>query len=144
MAGEGPIVAVGAVVWRGPERVLLVRRGQPPKAGEWSIPGGRVEPGERLRDAILREVQEETGLSVRIGSLIDVAELIDGDEADIPAIHFVLIDFNAEWIGGEPQPGSDARECGWFAPDDALACVEWEETRRIIRLSARQMWELDL
>lgn len=144
MADKGPIVAVGAVVWRGPERLLLVRRGRPPRAGEWSIPGGRVEPREQLRDALLREIREETGLAVRIRSLIDVAEFIEGEEADTAAVHFVLIDFSAEWIRGEARADSDVSECGWVAPRDALARVEWEETRRIIRLSARQMWEVEL
>ena len=67
-----PVVAVGAVVWRGPEQLLLVRRGRPPRLGEWSIPGGRIEIGETLHEALSRELREETGLSVSIERLIDV------------------------------------------------------------------------
>jgi 8-oxo-dGTP diphosphatase len=144
MAGDGPIVAVGAVVWRGPGQLLLVRRGQPPKAGEWSIPGGRVEPGERLREALMREIREETGLAVHLAGLIDVAEFIERDEAGVTAAHFVLVDFSTDWVSGDACAASDVAECGWFDPRDALARIEWEETRRIIRLSARQRWELEL
>src|SRR5437868_13406207 len=116
MAGDGPIVAVGAVVWRGPGQLLLVRRGQPPKAGEWSIPGGRVEPGERLREALMREIREETGLAVHLAGLIDVAEFIERDEAGVTAAHFVLVDFSTDWVSGDACAASDVAECGWLDP----------------------------
>lgn len=144
MAGARPGIGVGGVIWRGPEQLLLVRRRHPPLAGEWSIPGGRVEPGERLHDALLREIREETGVGVRIAGLIDVAEFIETDRCGAPAAHFVLIDFTAEWTEGEARAGSDASDCGWFTPNDAVVRVGWEETRRIIRASAKQMWNLVL
>ncbi|HEY1962594.1 MAG TPA: NUDIX hydrolase [Rhizomicrobium sp.] len=144
MAKAWPIVGVGAVVWDGPDRVLLVRRGQPPKLGEWSLPGGRVEAGESLREALVRELLEETGLDVRIGALIDVVDLIERDEAGALAAHFVLIDFSAQVSGGTLCASSDAADCGWFAPAEALQQVSWEETRRIIRLSAQQVWDRQL
>jgi len=138
MAKAGrPIVGVGAVLWRGPESILLVRRARAPRLGEWSLPGGRVEAGETLRAALAREIREETGLAVEIGGLIDVAELIE-------ARHYVLIDFTAHWRGGEACAASDAAACGWFAPAEALAKVNWDETRRIIRLSALQAWNIKL
>ncbi|MBV8799505.1 MAG: NUDIX hydrolase [Alphaproteobacteria bacterium] len=141
---KGPIVAVGAVIWRGPERVLLVRRGQPPRIGEWSIPGGRVEMGERLMEALAREVLEETGLTIATGELIDVVDFMERDADGAVDAHFVLIDFSARWTRGEPHAGSDVSECAWFLPAEAIARVSWEETRRIIRLSARQLWQLKL
>ena len=137
-------MAVGAVIWRGPARLLLVRRGHPPREGEWSIPGGRVEAGEPLREALVREVAEETGLVVQLAGLIDVVDLIEPDGSGSLAAHYVLIDYSAHWQAGEACAGSDARECGWFAPLEALARVGWEETRRIIRASARLLWQLEL
>lgn len=136
-----PIVAVGAVVWRGPEQLLLVRRGQPPRSGEWSIPGGGVEIGETVQEALSRELHEETGVTASIGALVDVVDFVDRTEAGSVRAHFVLIDFSARWVAGEGCPGSDVVECGWFAPQEALARIAWEETRRIVRLSARQVWQ---
>jgi 8-oxo-dGTP diphosphatase len=138
MAKAGrPIMGVGAVLWRGRESILLVRRGQAPRLGEWSLPGGRVEAGETLHAALTREIREETGLEVEIAGLIDVAELIE-------ARHYVLIDFTAHWRGGEACAASDAAACGWFAPAEALSRVSWDETRRIIRLSALQAWNIKI
>ena len=144
MAMTWPAVAVGAVIWRGPERVLLVRRGQPPRQDEWSIPGGRVEPGEALQTALLREIHEETGLTVRIAALIDVVDAIQRDEQGAILLHYVLVDFSAHWVAGEACAASDAAECGWLTPPEALERVQWMETRRIIRESARQVWNLKL
>jgi 8-oxo-dGTP diphosphatase len=144
MAIPGPVVAVGAVIWRGPVRLLLVRRGQPPRLGEWSIPGGRVEAGETLKEALLREVAEETSLTIAIAGLVDVVDLIEQDANRGVAAHYVLVDFSARWQAGESCAGSDVAECGWFAPADAVALVAWAETRRVIRASARELWQLEL
>ncbi len=128
-----PIPAVGVVCLRG-EEVLLIRRGTPPRLGEWSLPGGRIEPGEKAIDAALRELHEETGVEARIVGLIDV---VDGVFPDIDR-HYVLIDYAAVWVGGEPVAGDDAAEA-MFAPLDAVdAMVGWSETRRIIH-AARAM-----
>jgi 8-oxo-dGTP diphosphatase len=137
-------VAVGAVIWRGAEQVLLIRRGQAPRVGEWSIPGGRVERGETLRGALQREVSEETGLVVRVESLIDAVDFIEWDDAGSVTAHFVLIDFNALWEHGDTRAGGDAAECGWFSLERALALVSWEATRRVIGLSAHAMWQRSL
>jgi len=136
-------VAVGAVVWRGPEQLLLVRRGQPPRAGEWSIPGGRVEAGETLREALVREVAEETGLTIAIDKLIDVVDFVERDAAGTVTAHYLLIDFTARWIAGEARATSDLAECGWFSPEKAMKRVSWDETRRIIRESARRLWQIE-
>ena len=84
------IVGVGAVVWNERTEVLLVRRSNPPWQNEWSLPGGRVEFGETLRAALVREVREETGLAIEIVGLIDVAELVL-DEAAGAAGNLLLI-----------------------------------------------------
>ena len=144
MAKAGPVVAVGAVIWRGPGEVLLVRRGKPPRLGEWSLPGGRIEAGETVRQALLREIREETGLAVEIGPLIDVVDFIQPMSAEGGAHHYVLIDFSAHWTGGDAMPGDDVTECAWLAPRVALDRVAWSETRRIIRASANALWQISV
>ncbi|CAN5424006.1 NUDIX hydrolase [soil metagenome] len=130
-----PIPAVGLVCLRGDE-VLLIRRGQPPREGEWSLPGGRIEAGEAVRHAALRELREETGVEARLIGLIDV---VDGLFS--PEFHYVLIDYLAEWVSGEPLAGDDAAEARFVPITDIEGLVSWVETRRIIieglRLRAR-------
>ena len=127
---EGPTPAVGVVCLKGAE-VLLIRRRNPPRAGEWSLPGGRVEPGERLEACALRELAEETGVEAELLGLVDV---VDGL---FPAAgrHYVLIDYAARWTAGEPKGADDALEAQ-FHP---LAAIEglglWSETVRVIHLA---------
>ena len=128
-----PVPAVGIVCLRG-DAVLLIRRGKAPKMGEWSLPGGRIEPGERAVDAALRELAEETGVTARITALIDV---VDGIFAEA-GLHYVLIDYAAEWVSGEPVAGDDALEARFVPLDQADKLIEWSETRRIIGLAAAQ------
>jgi 8-oxo-dGTP diphosphatase len=123
-----PRVAVGLVVWRG-EEVLLIRRGREPHAGMWSIPGGKVQFGERLEETGLRELAEETGVSAQIAGLIDVFEAIEDDS------HYVMVDFAARWTSGEPMAGDDAAEAAFFPFDEALALLSWDMTRDALRRS---------
>ena len=123
-----PVPAVGVVCLKG-DAVLLIRRGTPPRRGEWSLPGGRIEPGERLADAALRELREETGVEAELIGLIDV---VDGLFPEAGR-HYVLIDYAAIWGGGEPIAGDDAAEAVFFPLEEALRRVDWSETRRIIR-----------
>lgn len=125
-----PVPAVGVVCLRGDE-VLLIRRGQPPRQGEWSLPGGRIEPGERAVDAALRELREETGVEAEITGLIDV---VDGVFPEAGR-HYVLIDYAARWLSGEPVAGDDALEARFVALDQIGALIDWSETRRIIGLA---------
>ena len=101
-----PVVGVGAVVFRGGE-VLLVRRGQEPALGSWSLPGGLVELGETLGDAIRRELAEETGLSVTLLGIAAVAERVFRDPDGRIAYHYVLVDFLCDYLGGDLTAGSD-------------------------------------
>jgi 8-oxo-dGTP diphosphatase len=126
-----PVPAVGVVCLRG-DSVLLIRRGTPPRQGEWSLPGGRIEPGERAVDAALRELGEETGVEAEITGLIDV---VDGLFPEAGR-HYVLIDYAARWVSGEPVAGDDALEARFVALDEVDSLIEWSETRRIIRLAA--------
>lgn len=123
---------MGVVCLRGDD-VLLIRRGTPPRRGEWSLPGGRIEPGEKSIDAALRELREESGVEAEILGLVDV---VDGLFRDIGR-HYVLIDYVAVWLGGEPLAGDDADEAAFFALETAVQMVAWEETRRIIREAVR-------
>jgi 8-oxo-dGTP diphosphatase len=127
-----PVPTVGVVCLRGQE-VLLIKRGTPPRLGQWSVPGGRLEWGETLQVAALRELKEETGVDAELLGLIDV---IDGVFPARPGgeitRHYVLIDYAARWTGGEPVAGDDAAEARFVTRDEAMALVEWEETRRVI------------
>lgn len=128
MSWANPVPAVGVVCLREDE-VLLIRRGTPPRLGEWSLPGGRIEPGERAVDAAVRELREETGVVAKMLGIIDV---VDGLFPEMGR-HYVLIDYLAIWTLGEPVAGDDAAEAGFFPVDVAVAMVGWAETRRIIR-----------
>ncbi len=123
-----PVACVGVVCWRGDE-VLIIRRGRAPRLGEWSIPGGKIEPGESLRDAALRELLEETGVRAEITRLIEVYEIIQ------PGLHYILIDYAANWISGEPLPGDDADAACFVSLDEALSRVRQEDTRDVLRRS---------
>ncbi|MGD0598427.1 MAG: NUDIX hydrolase [Terriglobales bacterium] len=125
---ESPLVGVGAVVVdrhsddrRDDQRVLLIRRGQPPLLGEWSLPGGVLECGETLREAVVREAQEETGLLVETVELLGVYErVIRGDDGRVQ-YHYVLIDFLCRPVGGDLKAGSDAADVRWFTRDELPA-----------------------
>src|SRR5581483_8377349 len=97
---EHPIPGVGVVAFRERE-VLLVKRGKEPRLGEWSIPGGAVETGETVRDAALREFREECGGEIQLHELVDVLDIMARDEAGRVKYHYVVVDFWAEWRGGE-------------------------------------------
>jgi 8-oxo-dGTP diphosphatase len=123
------------------EDVLLVRRGAPPLQDRWSLPGGRIEWGERAADAALRELKEETGCDAALIGLVDVVDAVLGrsdDEGAPPWGHYVLIDYAAHWLAGEPAPGDDAQAARFFAPDEIAALGLWSETERIIA-AARQL-----
>ena len=123
-----PVPAVGVVCIREGE-VLLIRRGKPPRAGEWSLPGGRIEPGERAVDAALRELREETGVEAEILGLVDVVDGIFPEAG----MHYVLIDYAARWLSGKPVAGDDAAEARFVPIAEIDALIDWSETRRIIR-----------
>lgn len=115
--GGGPIVGVGAIVRDARGRLLVVERGNPPAAGRWSLPGGKVEPGERLTDAVAREVREETGLTVEVGGLVGYAE------AASDGAHYLILDFEATVTSGDLAAGDDAADVRWMSRSE-LEVVE--------------------
>jgi len=131
---ERPWVGVGVVVWKGDE-FLLIRRGKPPRLGGWSIPGGRQELGETVRETAVREVMEETGVTIELLDLVGVYDAITKDKHGRVASHITLVDFAARWLGGEAVAGDDALGVGWFRLDDLSELGLWTETEHVIRES---------
>jgi ADP-ribose pyrophosphatase YjhB (NUDIX family) len=111
-----PVVGVGGVlVHEG--RVLLIRRGKQPLYGRWVVPGGTVELGEPLEEALVREMLEETGLEVEPLELITVFDRIERDGGQV-LYHYVIVDYLCRWLSGEARAASDALEVAWAAPDE--------------------------
>lgn len=122
-AGDGdgaradrPILGVGGLVFDG-TRVLLVKRGAHPAKGFWSIPGGKLRAGEALKEAVKREVLEETGLRVQVGALVEVHERLPRSDPRGRDGHFVVLDYLCQLAGGQLQAGDDADEARWFPVD---------------------------
>lgn len=114
MTAERPTVCVGAIAVDD-ARLLLVRRGHGPAAGTWAVPGGRVEGGETIAEAVVRELREETGLEGVCGAFVGWAEVLDAE------LHSVILDFAVSVLeGGEPVAGDDAAEARWV-PLEAVA-----------------------
>src|SRR5258708_3237756 len=111
---QRPILAVGALVFDD-DRILLVERGQEPLKGYWSLPGGAVEAGEKLEDALRREVREETGLEVSVDGLHEIFERVTEDTAGRAEYHYVIADFLCHPVGGVLRAGSDAAATRWYS-----------------------------
>jgi ADP-ribose pyrophosphatase YjhB (NUDIX family) len=126
-----PIVGIGIVVLR-PGAVLLVRRGRPPSAGAWSLPGGAQEIGETAEAAARRELIEETALTVGRMLLAGNVDSIHRDPDGLVRYHYTILDFAAAWDAGDPVAGGDATEAIW-APLESLHRYDlWSEAHRII------------
>jgi len=112
----GRVAAAGAAVRDEQGRFLLVQRGTPPQQGRWTLPGGRVEPGETAAEACAREVAEETGIVVEVGR-----EWLVLERPGPAGVTYVIHDFVAEAVGGTLRAGDDAADAGWFSPDEMAA-----------------------
>ena len=125
-----PRIAVGAVVLDesvpGETSILLVRRARPPMAGRWSLPGGRLEFGERIEAAVRREVFEESGLDVQVGPLVEVVEVLD------PPYHYVILDYVCRRVGGELRAGDDASDVVFVRPSELM---QYGVTEAIVRVA---------
>ena len=129
---ERPIIGVGAVIVSG-DRALLVRRATEPLKGEWSVPGGVLELGEKLRDGAAREAWEETGLQVEVGEVVDVFDSIFPDAEGRTQYHYVLIDFLCRPLAGEAVAGSDVSEVRWVTESDLAGLGLRDSTAQVVR-----------
>ncbi|CAN5514559.1 NUDIX hydrolase [soil metagenome] len=133
MASEPfPVPTVGVICLRD-DKVLLIKRGNPPRQGQWSLPGGRLEWGETTGAGALRELAEETGVAAVLLGLVDVVDgLFTSRTTGETTRHYLMIDYAARWVSGDPVAGDDAAEARFFSLEEALAVVEWDVTRAVI------------
>ena len=129
---ERPYLGVGAVIIDG-DRVLLVKRGTAPLKGEWSLPGGVLEVGETLREGIVREVLEETGLRIEPLELAGVYDRIIPDADGKPQYHYVLVDYIGKVTGGELRAGSDVTDVRWEHEAEIVGLRLAAATEQVIR-----------
>lgn len=137
---ERPIIGVGAVIVSG-GRALLVRRATEPLKEQWSVPGGALELGEKLRDGVAREALEETGLRVDVGEVLDVIDSIFTDTEKRIQYHYVLIDFLCRPVAGEAVAGSDVSEVMWVTDLELVGIHVSESIAQVVRkaLAARNV-----
>lgn len=126
-----PLVGVGGIIFQG-DRILMAQRGKPPLKGWWSLPGGALEAGEILADAVAREVLEETGLVVKPLRVCEIFERILRDDAGRPEYHYVLIDYVCQVTGGELRPGDDVCRLEWMRLDELRPLQITEGTLGVI------------
>ncbi|HZR57788.1 MAG TPA: NUDIX hydrolase [Terriglobales bacterium] len=130
---DRPLVGIGAIIVED-GRVVLIKRGHSPLLGEWSIPGGMLELSESMRQAAVREAQEETGLVVEATELLGVFDRIVRDDDGRTLYHYVLIDFLCRRVSGELKAAGDADDARWFTREEAGKLPLPEDTAGVIRL----------
>ena len=131
-----PHIGIGIILLRGDD-VLLIRRGRPPGAGQWSLPGGKQELGETAEEAARRELLEETGLACGALTMVAHADSITRDAAGRIEYHYTILDFAGRYAGGEAIPGDDASACVWATPEDLPGYDLWSEILRVIGVARR-------
>ncbi len=127
-----PRLAVGAIVFHD-HQVLLVRRGNAPSKGQWSIPGGKVKLGETLQEAAEREILEETGLYIQAGKTVFTFEYIERNATREVVYHYVIIDLEANFIRGEIQAADDALEARWISAAQMDTVDVNPTTRKVLK-----------
>lgn len=131
-----PLIGVGAIMLRR-DRVLMAQRGKEPLKGWWSLPGGALEIGESLSDAVCREVREETGLQVQPLGVLEIFERIMRDANGVPEYHYVLIDYVCRVTGGKLFPGDDVCAVEWVRRADLETLQITEGTLGVIEKAFR-------
>jgi ADP-ribose pyrophosphatase YjhB (NUDIX family) len=134
---DRPVVGVGAIVLTADARVVLVRRAQPPREGEWSLPGGVLEIGEPLASGVAREVQEETGLDVDVGPLVDTFEHVSRDADGRVQYHYVVLDYLCRVRGGVPCASTDVSDVALADPRDLTPYDLRPETLAVVLKACR-------
>lgn len=132
------MLGVGALIIES-GRILLVERGNAPLEGYWSLPGGGVETGERLEEAMRREIREETGLEVEVMGVLEVFERIMNDAEGRVEYHYVLIDYLCRPAGGTLCAATDASRCGWFSEAEIAGLKITSGTPEVIERGFRRM-----
>lgn len=128
-----PVLAASIAVFRD-GKVLLARRGKAPAVGLWSLPGGRIEPGERMAEAVLRELDEEVGISADVIGFVDHVEHVERNSAGHVTAHAVIAAFAGRWTGGEPRLSDEATGILWVDP---LSPGDLPMTRHLPEILAR-------
>ncbi len=129
---DQPRVAVGAIVFE-ENKVLLVRRGQPPAEGAWAIPGGRVELGESMQKAAEREIREETGLNIRAKDPVFTFDVVVRDDNGRVRFHYVIVDLIADYVSGELRAGDDALDARWVSSTEMETLSVSPNTRNVLK-----------
>ncbi len=135
---DRPHLAVSAVVWRA-GRILVVSRAQPPAQGLFTLPGGGVESGETLRQAVVREVEEETAMTVEPVELAGYREFIVRDAAGRVERHYVILAFAARWIAGEPVLNAELAQARWIEPAELATLATTEGLPEIVATALRHL-----
>lgn len=135
-----PLVGVAAAVFDHDGRVLLVQRGNPPRQGQWGLPGGLLDLGERLEDGVRREVWEECGIRIQVEEMVATFQPIVHDAQGRVEYHYVVIDFWARHLNGEATPQDDAMAVAWVDQADLAGYQLAADTFRIVT-DAYQQWK---
>jgi len=134
-----PLVGTAAAVFNDTGEVLLVQRGKPPGVGQWGLPGGLVDVGERLVDGAAREVMEECSVAVEICDLVGVFEPIIRDDDGQVRYHYVVVDYWARYLSGDVRAADDAADARWVAVDRLDEFEMYGESRAVVR-RAYALW----
>ncbi len=127
-----PMVGAGALIHKG-HKILLVKRRNEPNKGRWALPGGLVELGESVEDAVRREVKEEVGLDVRLEGLLDVLDDIHYDREGRTRYHYILVDYLAAPHGGRLKLNSESAESRWFDPAEVPGINASDNTKDVVK-----------
>ena len=132
-----PFASVGVVIWRG-DKVLLIKRGKAPRAGDWGLPGGMQDTGETIIETAIREAREETGLEIEPLGIVTALDNIVRDAKGKVEFHYTVVDVAAESHEGEPAAQDDAKDVRWATLEEVEELCGWPEVARVVRLSALQ------
>lgn len=131
---QNPIIAVGGVIFHG-LTVLLVKRDREPARGQWSLPGGVVELGETLKEALMREIMEEVSIKIKIEGLVRIMDRIESDHEDRIRFHYVIVDYWGWKVSGEPRAASDISDARFVSLEQAQEMGVHSDVEETIRMA---------